>query len=52
MLTVTGIAIATALAATTRWLLRRRGDVLSYHQTDTAANRVGRNWVWSRHGGR
>lgn len=52
MLNVIGIALAVALAAGTGWLVRRRGDVLSYHQTDTTANRVGRNWVWSRHGGR
>lgn len=52
MLPIVGLAAGAALAAAMGWLLRRRSDVLHYHQTDTAANRVGRSWLWSRHGGR
>lgn len=52
MLNVIGGSLVVVLVGTTGWLLRRRGDVLGYHQTDTVANRVGRTWLWARHGGR
>lgn len=52
MLNVIGVVLAFALAGTVGWLTRRRSDVLDNHRTDTAANRVGRRWLWSRHGGR
>ncbi len=52
MMNVIGLVLGVALATAAAWGARRRGDVLNYHQTDTAANRVGRNWLWSRHGSR
>lgn len=52
MLDVIGVVLGVALAAALGWLTLRRSDVLRYHQTDTSANRVGRRWLWSRHGGR
>jgi hypothetical protein len=52
MINVVGVVLALAIAGAAGWLTRRRGDVLDYHRTDTAANRVGRGWLWSRHGGR
>lgn len=52
MLDAIAVVVGVALAAALGWFAVRRDDVLRYHDTDTSANRVGRRWLWSRHGSR